>query len=320
MKFGFQLMLRGVASSPEGLTAVVQKGEQSGFDIVAPNDHILVPAGIDSTYPYSENGVWAGASVVDCHDQLTALTFIAGKTEQIKILTSVMVVPYREPVLTAKIISSADVLSKGRIIVGCGAGWMQEEMDAIGAPPFKERGKVTDEYLSIFKELWTKEDPAYDGEYAKFKNIHFKPKPVQKPHPPIWIGGESKAALRRTARLGNGWFPAANNPKFRIDSPDSLKDRLDTLRQLCDEEKRDFAELDLGFFYTGVVSSDPVTGEGRKRRMFSGKPEDIIGDIESFRDVGLGTIIFRMERPSLMETLDLLEWFGSEVKPLFKNK
>ena len=316
MKFGFQLMLRGVASDPEGLTAIVQKGEQSGFDIVAPNDHIIVPAGIDSTYPYSEDGIWAGASVVDCHDQLTALTFIAGKTERIKILTSVMVVPYREPVLTAKIISSADVLSKGRIIVGCGAGWMQEEMDAIGAPPFKERGKVTDEYLRIFKELWTKDNPKYHGEYANFENIHFKPKPVQKPHPPLWIGGESKAALRRTARLGDGWFPAANNPKFRIDSPESLNTRLNVLRELCDEEKREFSELDLGFFYTGLISEDLMIGEGGKRQIFTGNSSDIVNDIESFRDVGLDTMIFRMERPSLAGTLDLIEWFGSEIRPL----
>ena len=316
MKFGFQLMLRGVASDPEGLTAIVQKGEQSGFDIVAPNDHIIVPAGIDSTYPYSEDGIWAGASVVDCHDQLTALTFIAGKTECIKILTSVMVVPYREPVLTAKIISSADVLSKGRIIVGCGAGWMQEEMDAIGAPPFKERGKVTDEYLRIFKELWTNDNPKYHGEYASFENIHFKPKPVQKPHPPLWIGGESKAALRRTARLGDGWFPAANNPKFRIDSSESLNTRLNVLRELCDEEKRDFSELDLGFFYTGLISADLMSGEGAKRQIFTGNPSDIVSDIESFRDVGLDTMIFRMERPSLAGTLDLIEWFGSEIRPL----
>ena len=107
---------------------------------------------------------------------------------------------------------------------------MQEEMDAIGAPPFKERGKVTDEYIRIFKELWTKDNPEYHGEYASFENIHFKPKPVQKPHPPLWIGGESKAALRRTARLGDGWFPAANNPKFRIDSSESLSTRLNVLR------------------------------------------------------------------------------------------
>ena len=316
MKFGFQLMLRGVASDPKGLTAIVQKGEQSGFDIVAPNDHIIVPAGIDSTYPYSEDGVWAGASVVDCHDQLTALTFIAGKTQRIKILTSVMVVPYREPVLTAKIIASADVLSKGRIIVGCGAGWMQEEMDAIGAPPFKERGKVTDEYISIFRELWTKDNPEYHGEYASFENIHFKPKPVQKPHPPLWIGGESKAALRRTARLGDGWFPAANNPKFRIDSSESLSTRLNVLRHLCEEEKREFSELDLGFFYTGLISSDAITSEGGKRQIFTGNPSDIANDIASFRNVGLDTIIFRMERPSLSETLDLIEWFGSEIRPI----
>ena len=320
MKFGFQLMLRGAALSPEGLTAIVQKGETVGFDIVAPNDHIIVPAGIKSTYPYSEDGVWAGASVVDCHDQLTALTFIAGKTRHIRILTSVMVVPYREPVLTAKILASADVLSNGRLIVGCGAGWMKEEMDAIGGAPFKERGKVTDEYISIFKELWTKDDPKYNGIYAKFNNIHFKPKPIQKPHPPIWIGGESKAAMRRTARLGDGWFPAANNPKFRINDPDSLKIRLDVLKKICEEEERDMSELDLGFFYTGTVAPQELLDNTGSRRILTGKASDIAQDINKFAAVGLNTMIFRMERPNLSETLDLMDWFGAEVIPLINTR
>ncbi len=226
MKFGFQVMLRGAASSGDGLSSIAKSGEDFGFDIIAPNDHLIVPGGIESTYPYTDDGIWPGASVVECHDQLTAMAFIAGHTDTIRLLTSVMVVPYRQPVLTAKTIATADVLSQGRVILGCGVGWMSEEMEAIGTEPFQERGKVTDEYIRVFKELWTSDEPSYSGEYVKFADVLFKPQPLQKPHPPIWIGGESKAALRRVARLGDGWFPAANNPKFTISNPKDFRNEI----------------------------------------------------------------------------------------------
>lgn len=318
MKFGFQTMLRGAGASPEGLTAIAQKGEALGFDVIAPNDHIIVPGGIESTYPYTDDGVWPGASVVECHEQLTALTFIAGKTKKIRILTSVMVVPYRAPVLTAKIIASADVLSEGRVTVGVGAGWMAEEIDAIGAPPFVERGRVTDEYIKIFKELWTSDNPKYEGEYARFSELHFKPLPVQKPHPPIWVGGESKPALRRTARLGDGWYPASNNPKFRVATPEQLSGRLDVLRQICDEEGRDFASLDVGYFYTGGVhASERRDGDG-KRMILTGAPADIASDVDAFGKAGVGTMIFIFQRPEVAATLEQMQWFGEEVMPLLR--
>ena len=318
MKFGFQMMLRGAAGRPEGITAIAQKGEALGFDVIAPNDHIVVPGGIESPYPYTDDGVWPGASVVECNEQLTALTYIAGKTEKIRILTSVMVVPYRAPVLTAKIIASADVLSQGRVTVGIGAGWMAEEIAAIGAPPFAERGKVTDEYIKIFKELWTSDNPSYEGEYARFSDLHFKPLPVQKPHPPIWVGGESRPALRRTARLGDGWYPASNNPKFRVATSEQLAGRLDALRQVCDEESRDFADLDIGYFYANGVHASERRGEDGKRQIMTGAPADIAGDIAAFDKVGVGTMIFIFQRPEVQETLDQMEWFGSEVLPLLK--
>ena len=318
MKFGFQLMLRGAAASPEGLTAIARKGEACGFDIIAPNDHILVPGGIVSPYPYSEDGVWPGASVGECHEQLTALTFIAGRTERLRILTSVMVVPYRAPVLTAKIIATADVLSEGRVIVGCGAGWMAEEIAAIGAPPFAERGKVTDEYIQIFKELWTSDNPSYEGQYARFSDLRFKPSPVQKPHPPIWIGGESKPALRRAARLGDGWYPASSNPRFHLADPESLATRLDVLRWICDEEGRDAAELEIGYFYTGAVVAKERRDADGKRKIMTGAPADIAEDIAGFGKVGVGTMIFIFQRPDLAATLEQMEWFGAEVMPLLK--
>lgn len=318
MKFGFQTMLRGAAATPEGLTAIAQMGEARGFDVIAPNDHIIVPGGIDSTYPYTEDGIWPGAAVVECHELLTALAYIAGKTERIRILTSVMVVPYRAPVLTAKIIATADVLSEGRVTVGVGAGWMAEEIAAIGAPPFAERGKVTDEYIKIFKELWTSDNPSYEGDYARFSDLLFKPLPVQKPHPPIWVGGESKPALRRAARLGDGWYPAANNPRFRVTDPASLAARLDVLRQICDEEGRDPAELDIGFFYTDAVVGTERKGGDGKRQIMTGAPADIAADIAVFGKAGVDTLIFIFQRPDLSATLEQMDWFGAEVMPLLK--
>ena len=319
MKFGFQVMLRGVASSGDGLASIARSGEKFGFDIIAPNDHLIVPKGIDSTYPYTDDGIWPGASVVECHDQLTSMAFIAGHTDNIRILASVMVVPYREPVLTAKIIATADLLSKGRIILGCGVGWMSEEMEAIGTEPFGERGKVTDEYIKVFKELWTAKKPRYEGDYVKFSEILFKPLPIQKPHPPVWIGGESKAALRRVARLGDGWFPAANNPKFTISTPNDLATRLDLLKTVCDEEDRNFDELDIGFFFTGGVSSKERRSADGNRQLLTGQPCDIAADINKFNDAGLGTLICIFQRPELGETLEQMEWFGKEVIPLVRG-
>lgn len=319
MKFGFQMMLRGAASSPEGMTAIARKGEEVGFDIVAPNDHIVVPGGIESTYPYSDDGVWPGQAIGECHEQLTALAFVAGRTERIRILTSVMVVPYRAPVHTAKTIATADVLSGGRVIVGCGAGWMSEEFEAVGAPPFAERGKVTDEYIRIFKELWTADRPSYEGQYARFKDLYFEPKPTQKPHPPIWIGGESKAALRRVARLGDGWYPAGNNPKFRMLEPGQISARLDVLRAVCDEEGRDFASLDMGYFYTDAVVAKEKTGADGKRQIMTGKPADIAADIAAFETAGVKSMILIFQRGELAATLDEMEWFGTEVLPLVKG-
>ncbi len=319
MKIGFQLMLRGAAATPEGLERIVRTGEASGFDLVAPNDHIVVPDGIGSTYPYTADGIWPGAAVGECHEQLTAATFIAGRTERIGILTSVMVVPYRAPVLTAKILATADVLSGGRLIVGCGAGWMAEEIAAMGGPPFSERGRVTDEYIRVFKELWTSPDPRYDGQYTQFADIHFKPLPLQKPHPPIWIGGESLAALRRAARLGDGWYPAANNPRHRITDPASLAARFDVLRRICDEEERDSRELDIGFFYAGAVSGTERPDDYGGRTLMTGRAADIADDIAAFAKAGAGTLVFIFQRPDLSATLEQMEWFGSEVIPLVRQ-
>ena len=212
MQFGFGAPISGPLSTPDNLAHIVVEGEAMGYDYATISDHVVIPRDIEAKYPYSDTGEFPSRSRGDRHEQLTAVAFIAGKTSRLRLVTSVTVVPHRPAVLQAKMLATIDVLSNGRLTFGIGAGWMKEEFHALGVPPFPERGAVTDEYLDAFRELWTKDDPRFEGRHVKFADILFEPKPVQKPHPPIWVGGESGPALRRTARIGDAWYPIGTNP------------------------------------------------------------------------------------------------------------
>src|SRR5262245_22309610 len=155
MDFGVATSTRGETSTREGYIAVAEAAERLGFGFLSVNDHVVVPRGIASKYPYSGDHEWDGARVGECLDCIATLAFLAGRTERLKLLSSVMVVPQREPVLTAKMLATVDILARGRLIVGCGVGWLKEEFEALGAPPFAERGRVTDEFIDAFKVLWT---------------------------------------------------------------------------------------------------------------------------------------------------------------------
>ena len=155
MDFGVATLTRGALGNRKGYLAVAEAAERLGYGFISVNDHIVVPRDIASRYPYSESGEWAARTAGECLDQLATLAFLAARTERLRLLTSVMVVPQRHPVLTAKMLATIDVLSAGRLIVGCGVGWLKEEFEAVGAPDFAERGRVTDEYLDAFKALWT---------------------------------------------------------------------------------------------------------------------------------------------------------------------
>ena len=183
MKYGFTLPGRGPLATPENMGIIARHGEELGYDCLLTGDHILVPRDITSTYPYSEDGEFPGSGSGESMEQLTVLSFLAGQTKSIRLGTSVMIVPHRNPLVAAKALATLDVLSQGRLILGIGVGWMREEFEALGIPPFEDRGAVTDEYIQVFKELWTSDNPSFQGKYCQFDNINFLPKPVQKPHP-----------------------------------------------------------------------------------------------------------------------------------------
>jgi probable F420-dependent oxidoreductase len=198
-------------------------------------------------------------------------------------------------VLLAKMLATIDVLSKGRLTFGVGAGWMREEFEALGVPPFAERGGVTDEYLNACRELWTKDNPRFEGRYVKFANILFEPKPVQKPHPPIWVGGESGPALRRTARLGDGWYPIGTNPQHRLDSMKRLAAGVDRLHRLTREAGRDPSKVALAYRISSWGTSLPARADDGERRLFSGGTPDIVADLQAFRDFGVGHVDFNFD-------------------------
>ena len=244
------------------------------------------------------------------------MAYLAGVTTKMRLLTSVMVVPYRQPVLTAKLLSTIDLLSGGRAIVGVGAGWMAEEFPPVGAPPFEARGRATDEYLQIYKELWTADAPRYEGEFTSFDNILFHPKPVQKPHPPIWVGGESKPAKRRTVRHGDAWFPIGCNPRFPMDTLGRFAAGLDDMRAMAEAEGRDPASIDVAFWAVWYgASEEPIITDTGERMLLSGSADDIAGDIQAMRALGVRHLVLQVLRETIEETLDTITRFAEEVRP-----
>ena len=311
MEFGFGIPVRGPLANIESITEIVASGEALGFDIVTVSDHVVVPRHIASIYPYNEDGTFAGQDTGECLEQLTTLMAIAAITKNIRLLTSVMVLPHRNPVLTAKILATIDVLSGGRLNVGCGVGWMREEFEALDAPSFDERGAVGSEYIQIFKELWSEDNPTFKGKYAEFSNISFLPKPVQNPNPPIWVGGESSPALRRAATLGDCWYPIGTNPKFPLDSAELLRERINRLQQYAESYKRDPATIDLAYSANWFDMS-PGSSNGRPR-WFMGEPDQIQDDILELSELGVNHLILNFPGESTSEITDGMSKFISEV-------
>ena len=315
MEFGFGVPSRGPLASLENIVALAQKGEELGFDIITVSDHIVVPNDIDSIYPYNETGEFVSSQSGEYMEQLTTVAYLAGVTSRIKLLTSVMVLPHRAPVLTAKMLATIDVLSQGRLIVGCGVGWMEEEFEAIGAPPYAERGAVGNEYLRVFKELWTSDDPSFDGDYASFSDIAFAPKPAQQPHPPLWIGGESPPALRRAAQLGDAWYPICSNPAFPVGTIAQYAEYQARVRANAERAGRDPATLDFAYSVNWYDDTQAHAVDG-ERRILTGSADQIAGDIKALEELGVNHLVLNFQGADLQATFDDLSRFTENIKPL----
>jgi probable F420-dependent oxidoreductase len=314
MHFGFYLPTRGRTATPEALETLVARGEALGFHSVMIADHVVFPTEVHSKYPYTVSGAFPGHG--DALEQLTLLAFLAGITKRLRLVTSVMILPYRNPVLTAKMLATVDVLSRGRVTVGVGVGWLREEFEALHTPDFDQRGAVSNEYLQIFKTLWTQDPADFAGQFYQFKGLRCLPQPVQKPHPPLWIGGHSRPALRRVAKYGDGWHPVGANPAVRL-RPRELQAALEDLKRLIEAEGRDPGMVTISLkapLYD--VSPSAETQAGLDRRPFSGSPEQVVEDIASYGKVGVSELIFDFRSEALNESLERLEHFARVIKPV----
>lgn len=308
MEFGLHLPASSATVKAEELVRFAQQAEALGFYCLTVADHVIVPKNISVPYPYTVDGKYPGTGY---HlETLMTMGYLAGATQRIRFVTSVMILPYRNPIVTAKMLASLDVLSGGRVIVGAGVGWMKEEFETIRTEPFEERGKVTDEYIAAFRELWTSDNPNFNGKYCRFSNIAFLPKPVQKPSIPIWIGGHSKQAIRRAARLGDGWHPIGGVPTIPLEPEDIVKD-MSMLREYAEKAGRDPKTIRVALKGSLFDREKQITPG--KRRRFIGSAEEVASDIREYRAAGVDTMIFDVRRPNINETMERMEWMAKEV-------
>lgn len=296
MQFGFNLPNDGVFTDPATMARIAREGEALGYNYLTLTDHVVLPDTAAPGYPYSESGEFLSGTPSVRHEQLTALAWIAAKTERIRLVTAVLVVPHRPAVLAAKMLATIDVLSGGRLTVGVGAGWLEPEFDALGTPPFYKRGAVTDEFLRAFRALWTERRPRFEGTYASFADIVMEPKPAQQPYPPIWVGGESPPALRRAAKLGNAWYPIGTNRAHPYDSLARLTAGIERLRKLTAEAGRDPAAMGVVYRVKRLGESVPARASDGERRLFSGSDADMLGDLRALRAAGVTGLDVDIER------------------------
>ena len=288
--------------NPDELIKFTAAAEELGFHSLWAADHIVLPIQETDLYPYTDDGRFTGNSQDPQLDAFTLLSFIASQTNQINLGTSVAIVPYRNPILQAKMFASLDVLTKGRVICGAGVGWWKEEFAALDAP-FEKRGLATDEYLQIFKLLWTSDVTEFHGETYEFSNIAFFPKPVQKPNGiPIWIGGHTKRAVRRTVKHGNTWHPT----RLR---PDQIENMLPFIDQQCEEygRKRDEITISLKrtlhFTDIGIETNSRI----RSQAALIDSTHAVIEDIKHCEDLGIKNLTFDFQANKTEECIKIME-------------
>lgn len=231
MKFGIVFANTGFAATPDGAAALGKVAEEAGFDSLWTVEHVVVPAGYESQYPYSPSGKMPGTEDNPIPDPLIWLTYVAAHTSTIKLATGILILPLRNPIVLAKEVATLDVLSNGRAVLGIGVGWLKEEFDAIGID-FEARGAITDEHVEALRSLWRDDEPTFKGQWSSFERAKSYPKPVQAGGVPIVVGGHSKAAARRAGRLGDGFFPARG-------ALDELSQLFDVARASAKDAGRD---------------------------------------------------------------------------------
>lgn len=274
-------------------TRMVKRAEAMGYDMIAIPEHFVIPTDhVELSGPHYLHSTVAQA-------------YIAGATEKIRLNSCVTVLPLQHPIVVAKALATADWMSSGRMMVTFGIGWLEREFDFLGVP-FHERGRIADEYLAAIIELWTSESPRFEGRYVSFRDMAFEPKPVQKPHLPVWVGGDADAALKRAARFASGWWPF-------LTPPDKIAERVQFLKSQPGYDGRPFEIMHgLGTNRVGEghrVVKDPHARPGRSA-------QELIDTLNQLAEQGV--TFSAVPVPAVRgidEYLDYADWVIEEIKP-----
>jgi probable F420-dependent oxidoreductase len=280
MRVGFALGTIGPIGTAENITKIAQRAEGLGYDTLWTVERLLWPVKPQTPYPITPDGSLPEA-YKHVLDPLEALTFVAATTKRIGLGTSVLDIPYYNPVLLARRISTLDVLSAGRVRLGLGLGWSKDEHDAAGAA-MKDRGARADEFLQVLKIIWTADPAGFSGKYYQLPRSVIHPKPVQKPHPPIYLAAYVPAALNRISRLADGWNPVAI-------PVEGMKQMFDGVKQMAKQAGRDPSKLELVVRANIEIHDTPRPKDGM---IFTGTLDQIKEDVARCKDVAAHEVFF----------------------------
>jgi len=289
MKLGFSLLNNWGVGDAQALVDLACRAEELGIDSVWVHDHV-----------FNVGHVFDRIGGKPYYEPLTLLSFVAARTRRVRLGTSVLVLPYHNPVRLAKAAATLDVLSGGRLIMGVGVGLIEKEIRAMGSP-YAERGAFTDEAIAVMRALWTQDEPKFEGKFSRFDGMKFSPKPLQKPSIPIVIGGVSRHAIRRAARLGDGWQPLGL-------APDALGQGMADLREAARAAGRDAATIPVS-----IAMSLAAARAGR--HALGTKPVEIIKNAKAYAGHGVDTLIISANTSEPREARSALEMIARDVVP-----
>jgi len=292
MEIGCHLPNQGPLATREAVVTFAREAEKRDVASLWISDHVIFPRTATGSYP---GGRFPHPPDKAYLEPVTVLTAAAVVTDRARLGSSVFILGHRHPVVMAKMLASIDALSGGRLICGVGVGWWKEELEILGVP-FHARGRQADEAIAVFKALWTMDNPAFEGEFFRFRDIGFAPKPVQKPHPPIWVGGDSPGAFRRVVTLGDGWHATSKDP-------DQLREALGRLRAVADQHRRDMKTIEISVRYS---LSDGMLGKGAQM---------VIDQLGEYKRIGLHHVLIDFRRDDLGKMLELLDLVTGTIRP-----
>ena len=306
-QFGLDVGIYGAQAKPETILQLALQAENAGFESIWLADHVAFPVSFKSEYPYSAQGEFPTRFADPLLEPVATMGVLVGATKRVKIGTAALIMPYRNPVLLARMLVTLDQFSGGRIVLGAGVGWLEEEFKVLDTFDFKKRGRVTDEYLEIFKAICAGGEVGYRGETYAFEPIHSIPGSVQRPHPPIMIGGLSDAALRRVVRHGNGWLAVTAGPE-------KLAERITTLKRLSGEAGRRFEDIALLFkIFLGI--GEPKRSRFDAREPGTGTVGEITDDLKRLFDMGVTRVIVRYRGADGEQLRTQIDRFVTDIVP-----